>query len=145
MPKVSKNVLIFISGLLWSGVGLFLIRLAFRWIEKLSQPELLLAIIGGLILGSVIAYFGFSGLANKNIERINMYQNRVCIWAFQKWSSYVLIAFMMSLGIFMRNAAFIPKLVLIPMYIGIGLALFLASFRYYIFLFLKKERQDVAS
>lgn len=140
MPKASKSVLILISGLLWSGVGLFLIRLAFRWVVKLTQSEMILAIFGGLILGSAIAYFGFSGLANKNIERINQYQSKVCIWAFQKWSSYILIAFMMSLGIFMRNASFIPKFLLSPLYIGIGFALFLASFRYYIFLFKRKKK-----
>ncbi|HAG15406.1 MAG TPA: hypothetical protein DCG69_02635 [Bacteroidales bacterium] len=145
MPKASKNVLILISGLLWSGVGLFLIRLAFRWVVKLTQSEMILAIFGGLILGSAIAYFGFSGLANKNIERINQYQNKVCIWAFQKWSSYILIAFMMSLGIFMRNASFIPKFLLSPLYIGIGFALFLASFRYYIFLFKRNKKPHAKS
>lgn len=134
MPKVNKNILIFIAGLLWSGVGLFLIRLAFRWFVELSQVEMLFDIIAGTLLGSVIAYFGFSGLAKKNIERINSYSGKVCIWAFQKWTSYLLIAFMMSLGIFLRHASFIPKFLLSPVYIGIGLALFLSSFRYYTFL-----------
>lgn len=135
MPKVNKYILILISGVLWTGVGLFLIRLAFRWFLVLSAKEIIFAIIAGLLLGSAIAYFGFSNLANKNIKRINNYQGKVCIWAFQKWSTYLLIIFMMSLGIFMRNTTFIPKFVLCPMYIGIGLALFLSSFNYYNFLF----------
>lgn len=131
MPKVNKNILILISGLLWTGVGLFLIRLAFRWFTELSSNEIIFAIIGGLLLGITIAYFGFNGLANKNIYRINQYQGKVCIWAFQKWTTYFLIAFMMSLGIFMRNTPYIPKFFLSPMYIAIGTALFIASFRYY--------------
>lgn len=137
MPKVNKNILVLISGLLWTGVGLFLIRLAFRWFAELSTSEIVYAIIGGLLLGSTIAYFGFNGLANKNILRINQYQRKVCIWAFQKWTTYFLIAFMMSLGIFMRNTPYIPKLLLSPMYIGIGFALLVASFRYYRFLLRK--------
>ena len=137
MPKVHKNILVIISGLLWTGVGLFLIRLAFRWFAELSTNEIIFAIIAGLLLGSAIAYFGFNGLANKNIDRINQYQGKVCIWAFQKWTTYFLIAFMMSLGIFMRNTPYIPKFLLSPIYIGIGFALFVASFRYYRFLFKK--------
>jgi len=137
MPKVNKQVLIIISGILWSGVGLFLNRLAFRWFAKLSINEIIFSVLLGIILGTTIAYFGFIGLANKNIERIIQYQNKVCLWAFQKWTTYLLIAFMMSLGIFMRNTSFIPKFLLSPMYIGIGSALFIASFRYYLFIFKK--------
>ncbi len=143
MPRVPKHILVLISGLLWSGVGIFLVRLALRWFTELSTPEIIFAGIGGLILGITIAYFGFSGLADKNIDRINHYQNKVCIWAFQKWTTYFLIAFMMSLGIFMRNTPFIPKFLLSQMYIGIGSALFIASLRYYRFL-LKAERNKNA-
>jgi len=131
MPRVSKRVLIFISGILWSGVGLFLIRVASLWFPLLSTSELIFAIIVGLILGISIAYFGFSKIANENIERISQYGEKVCVWAFQKWTSYFLIAFMMSLGILMRNTPFIPKYILSIIYIGIGLALLISSLRYY--------------
>ena len=110
MPKVHKHILITVSGILWTGVGLFLIRLAFRWFSVLSSNEVIFAIIAGLLLGSAIAYFGFSGLAIKNIKRINNYQEKVCVWAFQKWTTYLLIIFMMSLGIFMRNTSFMESL-----------------------------------
>lgn len=132
MPKAPKYILILISGLLWSGIGLYLIKLAIGWFSLLSIYERYFAIGGGLLLGSAIAYFGFSGLALKNIKRVYQYdKERVCIWAFQKWSTYLLILFMMSLGLFMRSTSFIPKYLLSPMYIGIGTALFLASMNYY--------------
>ncbi len=135
MPKVNKNILIIIAGVLWSGVGILLIRIASKWFHLLSKEELIFSIIGGLLLGMAISHFGFSNLAKKNIKRINLYANNVCIWAFQRWQTYFLIIFMMSLGIFMRNTSFIPKFILTPMYIGIGFALFTASFKYYEFLF----------
>ncbi|MEA3503755.1 MAG: hypothetical protein U9R32_00970 [Bacteroidota bacterium] len=139
MPKVHKHILILIAGILWTGVGLFLLSLSFRWFSELSTNEIISALIAGSLLGSVISYFGFSALANKNITRINNYREKVCIWAFQKWTSYILIIFMMSLGIFMRNTPLIPKSLLSPMYIGIGFALFTASFRYYNFLLKLKK------
>ena len=135
MPKVNKNILILVSGILWSGVGVLLISIASKWFNLLVDKEIIYAIIEGIILGTLISYFGFSNLAEKNIDRINLYSNKVCIWAFQKWQSYLLIIFMISLGIFMRKTSFVPKILLTPMYIGIGFALFTASFKYYIFLF----------
>ena len=139
MPKVNKLVLILIAGVLWSSIGILLIKIASRWFNILNNNELIVAIIMGVTLGAAIAYFGFSNLAKKNIKRIDEYDDKVCLWAFQKWQSYLLIAFMISLGIFMRKTTLIPKPFLIPMYIGIGSALFLSSFRYYIFLFKNRE------
>lgn len=135
MPRVKKNILILISGVLWTGVGILLINIASRWFALLSQNELIFSIVFGIILGTAISYFGFSKLALKNIERINLYTNKVCVWAFQKWQTYFLIIFMISLGVFMRKTSIVPKFLLTPMYIGIGFALFTASFKYYIFLF----------
>ncbi|MDA3781367.1 MAG: hypothetical protein PF487_14245 [Bacteroidales bacterium] len=140
MPKVHKYILIFISAIMWSGIGLFLPRLALRWFTDLSINEIIFSIAGGILLGVAIAYFSFSDLAIKNINRIKKYQGKVSIWAFQKWPSYLLIAFMMSMGIYMRNSAFIPKIILCPIYIGFGLALFLTSFRYYQFLIKNKKK-----
>jgi len=143
MPKVRKNILILISGIMWSGVGIFLIQLTFHWFFGFSNYEITLIVLAGLILGCAIAYFGFSGIANKNIYRINQYEDKVCIWAFQKWQSYFLIALMMGLGLLMRNTPLIPKYILSPIYIGIGLALFVASTKYYLFL-LQVERNKNA-
>ena len=139
MPKVNKNILILTSGILWTGVGIMLMRIATIWFSTLPQNELVLDIIGGIILGLIILYFGFSKIATKNIERINLYNDKVCFWAFQKWQSYILIIFMMALGIFMRKISSVPKFILTPMYIAIGFALFSGSFKYYMFLFHKKK------
>lgn len=137
MPKVPKSVLFIIAGLLWASVGIFLIRLSHTWFIKFPTTVELLVILAGLIAGSIVSYFGFSKIADKNIYRINNYEGKVCIWAFQKWTSYLLIAFMMSLGIFLRSSNFIPKYVIVFIYITIGTALFTSSFRYFQFLIKK--------
>lgn len=141
MPRVNKNILIGFAGVLWSGVGVMLNIFASRWFHLLSENEFISAVIGGIFLGTAISYFGFSNLAVKNIERINLYKGKVCIWAFQKWQSYLLIIFMIALGVFMRKTSFVPKFLLTPMYIAIGFALFTASFKYYIFLFNLRSKQ----
>ena len=130
-PAVNRKWLIVISGLMWSSVGIFLNILAFKWLKSFNNVQLLTIIFAGLLGGSVIAYFGFGKIANKNIDRIFTYPKEVCVFAFQEWRLYILIAFMMSMGIFLRTTGLIPKFILAPMYIGIGTALFLASFNYY--------------
>jgi hypothetical protein len=133
MPKVSKRVLLLISGLFWMTAGFILLRIAFLRFPLLEGNEPYIVLPIGLLLGLLIAYFGFSGIAKKNILRIKDYnKEKVCIWAFQKWSSYLIIILMMSMGILMRNNPLIPAYILIPVYIGIGVALFSSSFLYYI-------------
>lgn len=142
MPRVPKNILILISGILWSGVGLFLIKLSTQWYAAYSINELVFVLISGLLSGVVITYFGFSKIALKNIERISQYGEKVCIWAFQKWTSYFLIAFMMSLGLLLRNSPNVSKVFLGPIYIGIGFALFTSSLLYYRSLLTNNNKND---
>lgn len=117
---------------MWSGVGIFLNNLAYGWLEPLKWVRILPLVSAGAALAFAIYYFGFSNFANKNIRRIHNIENhKVCFFAFQQWHSYPLVAFMISLGIFLRVYSPIPKPYLAVMYIGIGGSLFLASFHYY--------------
>jgi hypothetical protein len=138
MPTVKREILFAFAGIVWTGVGLLLIRIAGRWFAEFSTLEFRMVIIGGLLLGSAISYFGFTNLAQKNIDRIAKYEDRVSLWKFQKKQTYFLIVFMISLGIFMRTSGLVPPILLSPMYIGIGFALFSASFKYYFYLFRRK-------
>ncbi len=130
-PAVSKKWLILISGILWSGTGFLLIGIASKWFALLNSWQVIFAMTAGPVLGLVIAWFGFKNLAHKNANRISAYPDKVCVFAFQRWQMYFLITFMIGLGIFMRSSGLIPKFLLAPVYIGIGSALFFASFVYY--------------
>jgi hypothetical protein len=141
MLKVHKHALIFTAGILWSGVGILLNIFAKKWFHLLTKNETIIAIVGGIILGIAISYFGFKNLAQKNIDRIDKYPTKVSIFKFQRTRMYFLIVFMIGLGIFMRKTSFVPKCILTPMYIGIGLALFLASFKYHFFLLKNRKHQ----
>ena len=130
-PGVPRKWLLLLSGIVWSGTGILLNFFAYRWIPELTLIQIEIDVAAGILLGSIIAYFGFSLVAKKNIKRILAYSGRVCVFAFQEWKSYILIAVMMTMGIYMRTTGLIPKYLLAPVYIGIGLALFLTSFLYY--------------
>jgi len=128
---VEKDWLLLLSGIMWSGVGLFLIGLGIKWSIKFAIIEIVPVLLFGLILGMLIARYGFKFIALKNVDRINAFTGKVCLFAFQELKSYFIILIMMSLGIFLRKSSLMPKILLSPMYIGIGSALFISSFLYY--------------
>jgi len=135
-PSIDKKWLHLTAGLMWSGVGIFLCSLAYGWLVPVDIIPTLLLALSGVLLAIVIYKFGFSKLAKENIYRIiDLPAKKPCIFAFQSWTSYPLVAVMISLGIFLRTSSLIPKPYLAAMYLGIGSSLFLASFHYYHFLF----------
>jgi hypothetical protein len=131
-PAVSKFWLHLLAGVMWSGVGVMLIAIASRWLGLVSLLQAVLLVLAGLALAAAIYFFGFSKMALKNVRRINAYlQERVCLFAFQRWTSYPLVLFMVSLGIYLRIYSPFPKPLLAILYFGIGGGLFLSSLHYY--------------
>lgn len=131
-PATPKSWLYALAYLMWSGVGVFLCSLTRDWLQPIQGGSKVFFIGGGIFLAALIAFFGFSKFANKNIHRIRQYtQKKICVFAFQQGSSYPLVIFMIALGIFLRKYSPIPKPWLATLYIGIGGSLFLASFLYF--------------
>jgi hypothetical protein len=131
-PGVHKNWLQLSAGLVWFGVGLMLIGFASRWLKLVDFSTMLLLVLAGLLLATGIYFFGFSKLARKNINRISALRGaKACLFAFQSWPSYPLVAFMISLGIYLRVYSPFPKPLLAILYLGIGGGLFLASLHYF--------------
>lgn len=117
---------------MWAAVGLYLCSLTIAWLRPVQTTHMLFLVLGGLILAFLIFWYGFSGFACRNIERIQTIPRRkVCLFAFQKWTSYPLVAVMIGLGIFLRKYSPIPKPWLAALYIGIGGSLFTASLHYF--------------
>jgi len=131
-PGARKNWLQLTAGVVWLGVGVMLISIASRWVRLEKLTTALLLVLAGILLAAAICIFGFRKLARKNIHRIQaMAEEKVCLFAFQSWTSYPLVAFMVALGIYLRVYSPFPKPTLAILYIGIGGGLFLASLSYF--------------
>ena len=129
-PAASKYWLIALAGLMWSTVGLILCSMAYYWLKKVDCLTALPLGLFGIILSLAAYRFGFSGIARKNINRICLLPEKGCIFAFQAWKSYLIIAVMVTLGIILRHSP-IPKHYLAIVYTTIGGALLLSSLHYY--------------
>ncbi|MHC1739883.1 MAG: hypothetical protein AB9897_02090 [Anaerolineaceae bacterium] len=131
-PAVRKVWLQLSAGLVWFGVGVMLISFASRWLKPVAFSTMLLLVTAGLLLATGIYFFGFSKLAKKNIKRISgLKGEKVCLFAFQGWTSYPLVLFMIFLGIYLRAYSTFPKPLLAILYLGIGGGLLSASLHYF--------------
>ncbi len=129
-PAVDKKILILLSGLMWCTVGIVLCAFAWGWVSQLGNQWGIWLVLLGLLLSLLIHFLGFSRLVGKNIARILPKKEKVCVFAFQAWKSYLIIAIMIGLGITLRRSS-IPRQYLIVLYTGIGCALIWSSFGYF--------------
>jgi hypothetical protein len=129
-PAVPKCWLFAASGVMWSVVGLMMCITGAGWLV----PEGLLRGVGfelaGVVLAVMAGRWGFGGIARKNIRRLRRLPDRGCVFAFQAWTSYLLIAVMIALGITLRHSS-IPRNLLAVPYTAIGGALLIGSLHYY--------------
>ncbi len=131
-PSADRRTLLNIAGGLWMLVGLGLLGLSIYWLLAFSAKSALL-LIPGLAVGVVVYRFGFSALADANIERVNNlspWKSRICVFAFQNVRSYIIAVAMMFIGYTLRHLP-VPKLYLAPVYSIMGVALLLAGLRYF--------------
>ncbi len=129
-PAVDKRLLIILSGVIWSAVGIMLCKLAYGWLSAEYTRFQLLLVLAGICLALMIHHFGFLKLVNRNIARIMAKKGKVCIFGFQPWKSYIIIFIMISMGTALRQSS-VSKQFLSIIYIGFGGAMLLSSFRYY--------------
>ena len=127
---VNKVWLFILAGLMWSGVGIMLCVLAYGWLAGLHSINAIWAGLIGLVASVLIYQFGFLHIAQKNIDRLHTFLEKASPFAFMSAKSYLLVVFMMGLGIALRTSP-IPKVYLAVIYTAIGAALFLSSLHYY--------------
>ena len=129
-PAVSRDWLWLVAGLVWSGVGIILCILAVSWFAHMDWPASVSGALTGFGIGVAVYKYGFSLIANKNIDRIALKPDKVCFFAFQAWRSYILILIMMVLGYALRHSP-LPRMIIATIYLAVGTALALSSSLYY--------------
>ncbi len=133
-PAIPRKLLFGLAGTMWLGVGLMLTSMAFHWLYDYGGHAWIFGVTG-FIAALTIHHFGFLRIVDRNLARINMLSEKPCAFSFISWKSYLLIIIMITLGITLRHTH-IPRQYLSVIYLGIGLALFLSSIRYFRNLFL---------
>ena len=128
-PAVPRRMLPLIAGAMWCGVGIMLSLMAIRWLSGYSG-NVLLFVVSGVAFALIMRRFSFLKVAEKNLDRIAELPTRPCIFSFISWRSWLLVAFMITLGITLRHSP-MPKEYLAVIYMGIGMGLLLSGMRYF--------------
>ena len=119
-----------LTAAMWIYVGKLLISYGVVWFQEKITKFLWLFILVSVIGALSIYKFGFSKIVYKNITRLQQKRDKICIFAFMEWKSYMITVIMMTMGIMLRT--FIgPNEYLGVMYIGIGGGLLLSGLIYF--------------
>ena len=99
------------------------------WLRGGNSGHIYLRVAIGVVAALLIHHFGFLKIVDKNLGRIMPMEGNRCVFSFMSWRSYLVVGFMMAMGIGLRHSP-VPKPDLAVLYVGIGLALVLSSIRY---------------
>lgn len=126
-PRISKRALLIIASLVWLFAGTMVFSLGLEVILK-EDKNILISIIVAISVLYIFFNFIFKKMVKKHRYRIsNKEQEKLCLFSFFDVKSYLIMAFMMTLGISIRSMTFINPIYCAPIYVGIGSALFLAG------------------
>ena len=122
---VSRRVLIGIAGLVWILAGSFVLSTGVSHFSNNTTIFVCLLSILIFVLFSAL----FQMLAYKNQKRIRALESdKNPVFKFFTVQSYIVVAFMITLGIVLR--LFLPSFFIAFFYTGLGSALFLAGIAY---------------
>ena len=122
---VHKKTLILIAGIVWAIAGFTIVRIGlvayqgnFSWWRGLLSVAVF----------TVFQVFIFGKMVKKHTERILQYEDeRQNFFSFFDTKSYLIMAFMMTLGIGLRVSGVVPNTFIAFFYTGLGASLLTAG------------------
>lgn len=123
--KVKKNTLLLIACFVWTAAGFNILRIGIM--AYASYLSLLNIILSAAVFG-IFQYFIFGRLVKKHTKRIYDYEEEKHFFLkFFDLKSFIIMAFMMTGGIYLRTSGLGPERFIAVFYSGLGASLFLAG------------------
>ena len=129
-PGVPKPVLIALGAALWGFAAYRILKMGFMFVEKHALYHWINYLIG---VAGFIPFFMlvFRKVSLRYINRIkNLPQRRPCMFAFFDLRGYILMSFMITMGIMVSHWKLIPELYKGTFFISLGLSLLASSIFY---------------
>lgn len=126
MLKVKKHTLLLVAAIVWFAAGVNILRIGIEsFVSAVTSGEtkwLWLVILCALLVFTGF-FFMFKAVVRKHKIRILGYEEKKSIFMFFDLKGYLLMAFMMGLGIALRHGNFLPTEFFASFYTGLGTAL----------------------
>ncbi len=134
--KVKKRTLLLIAGLVWLIAGFNVTRLGILSYGRVDKT--LYLYIFTILIFTIFGRMFFK-MSEKHTKRILAYEEKRQFWNFFDLKSYLIMVFMMSMGIGLRASGIVPEFFIAFFYTGLGFALALAGIVFiYNYIFIKK-------
>jgi len=130
-PAVPKRTLLFFAACVWTFAGSMLMFKGYKMLD-LASDLLWLKLVVVLAAGVAFYLKVFSRLSMKHTLRIlNMKVSYPCMFSFFNFRSYLIMLFMITMGITLRTTGWIPFGTLSFLYLMMSVPLMLSSLRFY--------------
>ena len=134
--KVKKRTLLLIAGLVWLIAGFNVTRLGILSYGRVDKT--LYLYIFTILIFTIFGRMFFK-MSEKHTKRILAYKEKRPFWNFFDLKSYLIMVFMMTMGIGLRASGMVPEFFIAFFYTGLGFALSLAGIVFiYNYIFIKK-------
>lgn len=122
MLKVKKQTLLLVAAIVWIIAGVSVVNVGAKALISLVQSDMewLWLVLTCMVMVFVGFFFMFKAVVRKHTMRILGYQDKKTIFLFFDLKGYLLMAFMMGLGITLRVGNFLPTEFFAAFYNGLG-------------------------
>ena len=131
MLKIPTRHLILVNGLLWSAIGIKILLTGISYYLQLPEIHCWYYLLSLLVFAGF--YVMFTGIVRKYAERIEaMPEPKTSIFKTFSVKGYIIIAFMITLGITLKRIPQMPDSFIAWFYCGLGPGLLSAGIRFII-------------
>ncbi len=126
--KVSRPALLLFDGFIWTCAGINILRIGIHtWIDGSSRWYLVAALAVAVFLAFNAM---FTSIVWKNVTRVGGMEKKVFFWKMMPLKSWIILAFMMTLGITLRSSGIASPFFIAFFYCGLGTALMRSGIKY---------------
>ena len=131
-PGIPKRGLLYVATLIWAFVSFRIISIGVEDIfENTLRYWIFIPI--GVVLSLPFFRFFFLRISRKHIKRmLNAKSERPCLFSFFDVKSYLIMMFMIALGISIQKLKIVPLLYVGTFYISLGLSLFFSAMCFFV-------------
>lgn len=131
IPKTSRRNLLLIAAIVWTFAGTMLLSRGTFMMNLDPEFHLLrwmISLMGGALFYGVL----FTRISKKHVNRIiQLPVERPSVFSFFDKKGYIMMAGMISLGVFLRKSGIVAPFYLSVLYVTMGIPLFISSLRFY--------------
>lgn len=126
--KVQTKYLLLLAGIVWAAAGINILIIGLREYGPYWSP---INVALSVAVFAVFQVFIFGRLVKRHTARITSYTEKTKhFWAFFDLRSFLIMAGMIALGLWLRNSSWVPRVFIAVFYTGLGASLLLAGIQF---------------